>query len=182
MTIDFNRSLKFVLEHETVYAKGHYGDMDFAVTENEDNDPGGLTKFGIDQRSHPDIDIEDLTVDTASLIYKREYWEKAHCPELPWPLSQVQFDGAVNTGVVQQMKFLQRAVGVSADGLWGPNTSAMTSKAISDIGVKALCAFVCDQKEAFYRNLAKKSPITAGRWLGGWLNRLNDLRKECDLA
>lgn len=181
MTIDFNRSLKFVLEHETVYAKGHYGDMDFAVTENEDNDPGGLTKFGIDQRSHPDIDIEDLTVDTASLIYKREYWDAAHCYELPWPVSQVHFDASVNCGIGQATKFLQRTVGVYDDGAWGPNTKRASSEFIDERGAKATAIDLCDQRERFYRNLVDQKP-RFHRFLEGWLNRVSDLRKECDLA
>jgi lysozyme family protein len=100
---------------------------------------------------------------------------------LPWPLSQVQFDGAVNTGIGQQMKFLQRAAGVNPDGAWGPNTSRATGNMISEIGLKALCIDVCDKKEEFYKNLVSKKP-NLNRFLRGWLNRLNDLRKDCELA
>jgi len=178
---DWERSLKFVLGHETVYAKGHYGQLEWAVSENEDSDPGGLTKYGIDQRSHPEVDINALTLEEAALIYKREYWEKAHCYELAWPLSQVQFDGSVNVGVGQQTKFLQRAAGVNADGAWGPNTKRATMEAVNDLGVKAIAKHVCDQKEAFYRNLAESKPKMA-RFLQGWLNRLNDLRADCGLV
>jgi lysozyme family protein len=181
MNSDFEKSLKFVLEHETVYAKGHYGDLDYAIVEDEEGDSGGRTKFGLDSASHPDLNLDTLTVEEAGIVYKRCYWEKAHCYEMPWPLSQIQFDGAVNTGVGQQMKFLQRAVGVNADGAWGPNTSRATGNTINDIGLKALCIFVCDQKETFYRNLVEKKPHL-GRFLKGWLNRLNDLRKDCELA
>lgn len=178
---DFEKSLKFVLEHETVYAKGHYGDIDYAIVEDESNDPGGKTKFGLDSASHPELDLDALTVEDAALVYKREYWERAHCPDLPWPLSQIQFDGAVNCGIGQQMKFLQRVAGVTADGAWGPNTSRATSNKINDIGLKALCIQVCDQKETFYRNLVAKKPNLI-RFLKGWLNRLNDLRQDCNLG
>ena len=178
---DFEKALKFVLEHETVYAKGHYGDMEYAVVENEPGDSGGKTKFGLDSASHPELDLDTLTLEEASLVYKREYWERAHCPQLPWPLSQVQFDGAVNTGISQQMKFLQRAAGVNPDGAWGPNTSRATGNMISEIGLKSLCIDVCDKKEEFYKNLVSKKP-NLNRFLRGWLNRLNDLRKDCGLA
>jgi hypothetical protein len=178
---DFEKALKFVLEHETVYAKGHYGDMNFAIVENEEGDSGGRTKFGLDSASHPELNLDTLTVEEAGIVYKRCYWERAHCPEMAWPLSQIQFDGAVNTGVGQQMKFLQRAVGVNADGAWGPNTKRAMMETINEIGLKALSIFVCDQKETFYRNLVEKKPHL-GRFLKGWLNRLNDLRKDCDLA
>ena len=181
MKSDFERSLDFVLQHETVYAKGHYGDLDYAIVEDEEGDSGGRTKFGLDSASHPELNLDTLTVEEAALVYKREYWERSHCYELPWPLSQIQFDGAVNTGVGQQMKFLQRSVGVIAYGAWGPNTSRATGNKISEIGLKALCILVCDQKEAFYKNLVEKKPHLT-RFLKGWLNRLNDLRKDCEIA
>lgn len=181
MSSDFERSLDFVFAHETVYAKGHYGDLAYAVVEDEEGDSGGRTKFGLDSASHPELDLDKLTAEDAALVYKREYWERAHCYELPWPLSQIQFDGAVNTGIGQQMKFLQRSVGVIADGAWGPNTSRATGNKISEIGLKALCILICDQKEAFYKSLVEKKPHL-GRFLKGWLNRLNDLRKDCELA
>jgi lysozyme family protein len=79
------------------------------------------------------------------------------------------------------MRFLQRAANVYADGVWGPNTSRATGNMINEIGLKALCIFVCDQKETFYRGLVETKPHLA-RFLKGWLNRLNDLRKDCELA
>jgi lysozyme family protein len=178
---DFEKALKFVLEHETVYAKGHYGDMDYAIVENEEGDSGGRTKFGLDSASHPELDLDSLTLEEAGITYKRCYWEKAHCNELPEPLSQIQFDGAVNIGIGQQMKFLQRAVEVKADGIWGPATRQAVEQTINEIGLKALCIFVCDQKENFYRGLVETKPHL-NRFLKGWLNRLNDLRKDCELA
>jgi lysozyme family protein len=178
---DFDKAVKFCLEHETVYAKGHYGDLSFGIVEDEDSDPGGRTKFGIDEASHPEVDLDTLTVEGATEIYRRQYWEKAHCYQMEWPLSQVHFDGAVNAGIGQQLKFLQRACGVLDDGAWGPNTARAVSETTKQKGVKALAADVCDKKEQFYRNLAEQKPKLA-RFLKGWLNRLDDLRKDCDLA
>jgi hypothetical protein len=54
-------------------------------------------------------------------------------------------------------------------------------EAVNDLGVKAIAKHVCDQKEAFYRNLAESKPKMA-RFLQGWLNRLNDLRADCGLV
>jgi len=153
---DFERSLKFVLEHETVFAKGHYGDYAHAITECEPGDNGGRTRFGLDLASHPELadTLDTMTVEDAGLVYKREYWERAHCYEMPWPLCQVQFDGAVNTGIGQQMKFLQRAVGVNADGAWGPATRRAVNEALEELGAVALARHCADQKETFYRQLA----------------------------
>lgn len=181
MSDSFDKALKFCLEHETVYAKGHYGDMNFAVVECEAGDAGGRTKFGLDEASHPELDLDSLTVEEAGEVYRRHYWERAHCDEMPWPLSQVHFDGAVNCGIGQQTKFLQRAVGVKADGAWGPKTKLAVSDALAEIDAKTLAKHVCDQKETFYVQLAENKPHLR-RFLKGWLNRLNDLRADCDLA
>jgi lysozyme family protein len=178
---DFEQALDFCIRHEATYARGHYGDIKFVVSENEDGDPGGLTKFGIDQRSHPDVDVENLTLEGAREIYFKEYWERAHCAEMAWPLSQVHFDGSVNTGIGQQTKFIQRTANVTADGAWGPATKKALIETVNDIGAVEVARKVCDQKEAFYRKLAEDKPKLA-RFLDGWLNRLNDLRKDCGLT
>lgn len=177
---DFNRSLKFVLDHENVYARGHYGDPAYVVAECEPGDAGGVTKYGIDSRSHGDLDVANLTLEQASLIYKREYWERSHAYEMPWPLCLVQLDGAVNAGIGQQNKFLQRAVGVVADGAWGPNTRRAVEHEVHDLGPVEISRHIIEQRELFYRALAINKPHNA-RFLQGWLNRLTDLRKECGL-
>src|SRR6478735_11274468 len=40
-----------------------------AAYENVPGDPGGPTKYGIDQRSHPDVNIRALTKEQAKAIY-----------------------------------------------------------------------------------------------------------------
>ena len=37
------------------------------------DDPGGTTKYGISQRAHKDVDIENLTYDQAVNIYNEHY-------------------------------------------------------------------------------------------------------------
>jgi lysozyme family protein len=48
-----------------VFKDGHDGDFAFAIAERDPDDPGGLTKFGIDQRSHPTVDINALRLEQA---------------------------------------------------------------------------------------------------------------------
>jgi lysozyme family protein len=177
---DFEQAVKFVLEHETVYAKGHYGDLKWAVPEDEDADPGGLTKYGIDQASHPDVDIDKLTLEEATSIYQRLYWDKNHCGEMPWPLSLIHFDACVNMGAGQAVKFLQRAAQASDDGAWGPATKKALNDALDKLGAKILAKDLCDQREAFYCQLARNKPQLS-RFLKGWVIRVDDLRKECEL-
>ena len=42
-------------------------------------DPGGLTNWGISQRSYPGEDIRGMTVERARLIYLRDFWGPAGC-------------------------------------------------------------------------------------------------------
>lgn len=87
-------------------------------------DPGGLTRWGISQRAHPGVDVRNLTREQAHLIYDRDYWRRVRGDDLPLPVGLIVFDAAVNQGVQAAVKLLQRAVGVSPDGVLGPVTLA----------------------------------------------------------
>lgn len=66
---------------------------------NDPQDPGGETKFGICKRSYPNVDIQQLTLDQARGIYKRDYWDKLHLDTQPWHIALLMFDAGVNQGV-----------------------------------------------------------------------------------
>lgn len=85
-------------------------------------DPGGLTKYGISQRSYPSVDIKALTLDDAKRIYKRDYWDALQLEHIPDGIRFDLFDMAVNSGCFQAAKTLQRAVGANEDGRLGPMT------------------------------------------------------------
>ena len=93
-------------------------------TSNHAADPAGLTRFGISKRSYPYLDIASLTEYDAGQIYKRDFWLRCRCDELPPELRMHVFDASVNSGAVQAAKWLQRAVDVSDDGVIGPVTLA----------------------------------------------------------
>tara|TARA_R100000963_G_C4537062_1_gene35886 strand:+ start:39 stop:254 length:216 start_codon:yes stop_codon:yes gene_type:complete len=63
MLTKFDDIIEVVLEHEGGYV-------------NDPDDPGGETNFGVAKRSHPDVDIANLTKDSAKEIYKEHYWDK----------------------------------------------------------------------------------------------------------
>lgn len=91
---------------------------------NHPTDPGGETKYGISKRSYPHLDIAALTLVEARAIYQRDYWDRAQCDKLPPGVAFDVFDAAVNSGIGQAIRFLQRAVGVADDGVVGPMTLA----------------------------------------------------------
>lgn len=168
---DFEKALKFVFEHECEYDKN--GNV---RSENVDGDAGGLTKYGIDQRSHKNVCIESLTAEKAAEIYRKEYWEKYHCDKLEWPVSLVTFDCAVNMGGGMAIKLLQRVCQTHDDGAWGPNTQAAVTAACKIRGAETVALQICVKRDEFYKNLADSKPHLA-KFEKGWLNRVEDLRK-----
>lgn len=106
---DFDDAFERVVGHEGGYV-------------NNPKDPGGETKYGITKRTYPKENIKAMTLDRAKAIYRRDFWDKARCGELPWPVSFNVFDGAVNSGIGNSVRWLQRAAGVADDGIFGPIT------------------------------------------------------------
>jgi lysozyme family protein len=126
------------------------------------NDPGGATKFGISQRSYPDVDIKNLTLDQAKEIYRADYWNPVHGDELPDPLSHFVFDAAVNQGVSHAIYMLQTALKVTTDGKIGEKTIAAARASNNE----ACANFM------MLRSFRYMSTINFGRYGPGWMNRL----------
>ena len=150
--------------------------MEFEGTafENDPSDPGGATKFGVDQRSHPGVDIEHLTKRGAEQIYLAE-WGKSFAQHLPSPISFAYFDFAVNCGEGTAAKALQRSVAVTADGIVGPRTIAAVNSMLELGEHGKLLGRLSAQRELYYLNLAHAQP-KFNRDLKGWLARAKALR------
>lgn len=65
---------------------------------------GGITKYGIAQKFHPDVDVQNLTIDGAMAIYSDEYYENIGLQDLSFKLAIFLFDTAVNQGVAIALK------------------------------------------------------------------------------
>lgn len=102
---------------------GHEGDFS-----DHPDDPGGKTRFGITEAVARQAgyigSMRDLPVDLAKRIYLERYWKPVRADDLPPGIRYVMFDGAVNSGPAQATLWLQRALGVQADGVIGPKTLA----------------------------------------------------------
>jgi lysozyme family protein len=94
-------------------------------------DPGGATRWGVTQRVAREHgytgDMREFPVEMAKMIYRASYWDAVRADELPKPLRYATFDAAVNSGVTQAAKWLQRAVGAVDDGKIGPETIRMAN-------------------------------------------------------
>lgn len=118
MKTDWDKAIQFVLTIEKS-----------DTVENDPNDPGGTTKYGISQRSYPHIDIPTLTIDQAKMLYRRDFWEPCGCDELPSAFAIATFDCAVNQGMGPAKRLLQIALDIEVDGVIGPKTIAAAFKA-----------------------------------------------------
>jgi len=87
-------------------------------------DPGGLTQWGISQRSYPSLNIRALTREQAEAVYLHDFWMPIDADEMPDAIGFQLLDFAVNSGVGTALRVLQRAVGVADDGHIGPVTLA----------------------------------------------------------
>lgn len=174
MTPRFLSFIPFVLDHETVFKRGHYGDYAYAIAENHPNDPGGLTKYGIDQRSHASVDIRQLTLNGAKTIYWSHYWGPSHAEALPEKVGEACFDAGINCGPGKAIGWLQEVLAAHGhyhgdiDGQAGPLTIAA---AAADAG--ECLPELLDKRRHYYRRLAKQARFKG--FLNGWQNRVNDL-------
>lgn len=141
--------------------------------EHDPDDPGGATKFGIDQRSHPHEDIRNLTKDRALEIYFDSYWTPLRCDELPPKVGEVIMNIGVNTGI-GHAKWLQELVGVTADGHIGPLTLAACAAFPSN----QLAGDLITHLSVFYSSIARGS---SAKYLKGWMNRTNSLKSFLSL-
>ncbi len=108
------------------------------------------SKFGISAAAYPTLDIPNLTYDAAGEIARRDYWDAARCGELPPALAFLLFDAAFNSGVARAVQFLQLAVGVKVDGVFGDmQTMPWTRAWLAKRGEAALCAEVLAQRILF---------------------------------
>jgi len=91
-------------------------------------DPGGETQWGISKRSYPALNIRTLTRAQAVEIYRRDFWQRAQCDTLPKAVAFQMLDAAVNHGMGNPIRWLQRAARVADDGAIGPVTLAALRK------------------------------------------------------
>jgi lysozyme family protein len=112
---DFDGFIERILSHEGGYVFDR-------------RDPGGETQWGISKRSYPAINIKALTRDDAKAIYRRDFWQPVATLINDRALQFQILDAAVNHGMGNACRFLQRAVGVADDGHIGPVTVAAAGR------------------------------------------------------
>lgn len=111
--MNFDTAFEKLLGHEKGYS-------------DHPDDTGGKTMWGVSEVVARAFgyrgDMRNLPVELAKTIARRQYWEPVRADLVPDAVRFDLFDAAYNSGAVQAIKWLQRAVYVQADGAFGPRT------------------------------------------------------------
>lgn len=116
-----------------------------------DDAGAGEAKYGIVAKFNPGVDVKNLTKEGAAQIYRDRYWTQIKGDTLAPDVAAVMMDTAVNMGAGK--------------------ANLLYAQSGGDMG-----AFLNLRREE-YRRLASEDPEKYGKFLNGWLGRVDRLEK-----
>ncbi|MBK1725689.1 glycoside hydrolase family 108 protein [Halorhodospira neutriphila] len=146
------------------------------------DDRGGATRYGVtretlsEYRGEPASveDVRQLTEAEARQIYRKWYVEGPGYDAVEdGALRALLVDSAVQHGPSRATRWLQRAAGAKADGVFGPQTA----EAVSSRPADQLYAGVLRRRAEAYGQLITEDPSQA-RFAHGWMRRLGEFIGE----
>lgn len=154
MSLSFKQIFDRLIGHE-----GGYVD--------DPRDPGGETNWGVTKRTAQANGytgaMKTMTRQQAYEIYRRAFWLRYNCEQMPDAVAYQFFDAAVNHGFGNASRMLQRAVGVLDDGIIGKySLEAINRNPISDT-----LMVLNGERLNFYTRLKNFD-----RFGKGWVNRV----------
>lgn len=161
----FDLALVELLKHEGGYV-------------NHPRDPGGMTNLGVTRRVYErwkgrpvgEREMRSLKVEDVAPLYYKKYWLPVHAEDLPPGLALHVFDFGVNAGPRRAIRYLQKAVGTFADGLYGPLTRRAVNKYLKTYGDVNLINRYANLRHSYYRSLP-----TFRHFGRGWTRRVNEV-------
>ncbi len=166
-------------ENDLFEAAAQYTLEEEGLFSDDPDDHGGKTKYGISQRSFPDLDITNLTKDDAKGIYRDEFWNGPGFSLIPDDALAVKtFDTGVNMGPRAAGKLLQRALN---------DVSPAEEPLVTDgqIGAKSLARMTrvpeMDLLDAYVKRIKKRygdiveARPSQSKFLRGWIKRAERL-------
>lgn len=154
MSLSFKQIFDRLIGHEGGYV-------------NDPRDPGGETNWGVTKRTAQANgytgNMKTMTRQQAYEIYYRAFWLRYNCEQMPDAVAYQFFDAAVNHGLGNASRMLQRAVGVLDDGIIGKySLEAINRNPISDT-----LMVLNGERLNFYTRLENFD-----RFGKGWVNRV----------
>lgn len=140
-------------------------------------DKGGCTNSGVTistyrfhfGKNKTCEDLKKMTEDEWNYIFKTGYWDK-------WKADEINSQAIANICVdflwasgVYGIKYIQRILGVAADGIVGPKTLAAINGYKTQ---KELFYKIWNRRKTHFEAIVKKNP-SQQVFLRGWMNRLN---------
>lgn len=170
----FDAALPFVLDNEGFYS-------------NDPGDSGGETWRGISRNNFPNWDgwaivdahrndpdfpecLKDIPVlaDKVSKFYLTNFWNPIQGNKIQsQPVATRVLDAAVNDGVSEGVRQIQRAAKVMDDGRVGPQTIGAINACTPDY----LLARFRAQRAIFYSQVFGRNPQRYARFLTSWQTR-----------
>jgi Putative secretion activating protein len=172
MPTPYGEALEFTLGREGGWYDG-----------SEARDPNP-TMYGVTQKTYnahrdakglPWRSVREIEQSEVQDIY-RSYWVDARCDKLPRLTAITMFDMSINAGPGGAIKCLQRVVGVTDDGAWGPKTEAAVADYIRTIPEKRLAYQHCWERIRYYVDLAKSERLRPN--LLSWVHRVVLFREK----
>lgn len=121
------------------------------------------TKYGISAMAYPHVDIKNLTWEQAKAIYLDDFWNSLKANQLADGVAFQLLDFAINSGISNAIRALQRAIGVKDDGVFGPASLA----AVNTLSESDLIMLILAERLDFMASIS--SWVEFGR---GWARRI----------
>jgi len=148
---------------------------------NDKDDLGQATQMGISLRflkmRSLDInndgeinvkDIKEITVEKATEIYYNYFWKPMNLEGIDNELLKLHlFDMGINAGTKTAVKILQKMLGITIDGVIGPQTIA----AINAYGERIVADYA-NARKVYYSDVVKKNPKLV-KYRKGWWRRVD---------
>lgn len=153
---------------------------------NDPDDLGGATNKGVTiktytffrwrkHQSTPTIDdLKNISDEEFTAILKEMYWDACRADRIEsQSVANAIVDWAWNSGTVTAAKELQKALGVTVDGVIGN----VTLSAINSIDAETMFDLVQKTRIAYLERICVSRPANK-KFMKGWMNRVNSLKFE----
>lgn len=148
---------------------------------NDPDDAGGCTMMGITivayqkyfGRDKTCSDLRNITNDEWTYIFTKGYWDRMKADYIAsQAVAEICVQMCWGSGPATAIKKIQKLLGCKQDGIVGP----ITLRLLNSEDEITMFNKLYDMRKAWLEAIAKKG--NNKKFLRGWLNRLEDLRKR----